>query len=461
LKPAAPWTVLDADRAPAATSALQPDRVSRRRDLTAQAVNIVVGSSVFVLPGIAAAQIGAWAPVAILAATTGVFLVVLSFAEAAGYYTAAGGPYRYANDAFGGYVGAQIGVLYWTVRATSSAAVANVFATYLAEFWPAATAAAPRFAVTTLLVFGSAVVNIVGTRRTVTVLNLFTVTKMVALAALGIAAIGLGRTVYPGAGALPSPAEWARAVLLWIFAFGGFEATLITAGEARDPANDGPKALVTAVSIVAALYLLIQWVVLVIPGAAASTRPLADAARFLLGGPGAALVTVAALLATTGHVPGSMFAASRLSYAMAERDVLPPAFARLHPRFRTPVVSILAFGFVVWLLAISGSFVWNASLSAIARLIVYGSTSLAVLRLRHESRSTFRVSPWVHVAALLFCGWLIAHLTWNEAFAVSIVWLVGSALFIGRRVLAARPVARSAERSVTAPAARRNGSSTP
>jgi amino acid transporter len=163
-----------------------------------------------------------------------------------------------------------------------------------------------------------------------------------------------------------------------------------------------------------------------------SSRPLAEAARFLLGGTGAALVTAAALLATSGHVPGSMFAASRLSYAMAERDVLPRSFARLHHRFRTPVVSILAFACTVWVLALSGSFVWNASLSAVARLLVYGSTSLAVLRLRRRRQSTFRAPGWVHVAALVFCGWLVASLTRNEAFAVSIVWLAASALWLAR-----------------------------
>ena len=424
--------MLDADHAPTRSKSLQPDRVSRRRDLTAQAINIVVGSSVFVLPGIAASQIGAWAPTAIVAASAGVFLVVLSFAEAAGYYTEAGGPYRYASDAFGGYVGAQIGLLYWTVRATSSAAVANVLVTYLGAFWPTAADTGPRIVVVTALVFGSAAVNIVGTRGTVWALNVFTASKMLALAALAVAAIALRPGGYPAVGVVPTSSEWARVVLLWIFAFGGFEATLITAGEARDPAHDGPKALVTAVAIITLLYLLIQWTVLVVPGAAASSRPLADAGRFLLGGTGAALVTAAALLAASGHVPGSMFAASRLSYAMAERDALPRPFARLHHRFRTPVVSILAFACAVWALAVSGSFVWNASLSAIARLLVYGSTSLAVLRLRHRRRSTFRAPAWAHVAALVFCVWLVANLTWNEAFAVSIVWLAASALWLAR-----------------------------
>ena len=430
---AGPRTVLDAEPSPAAATNLQPDRVSGRADLTAQAINIVVGSSVFVLPGVAAAQIGAWAPVAIVAATFGVFLIVLSFAEAAGYYVEAGGPYRYVTDAFGRYAGAQIGLMYWTVRATASAAVGNVLVTYLAEFWPAATRTGPRVAVVTVVVFGSAAVNIVGTRRTVAVLNAFTIGKTLAIAALGVAAIALRRGGYPAAGPVPSANDWARAVLLWMFAFGGFEATLITAGEARDPTHDGPRALVNAIWIIALLYLLTQWVVLVIPGAAASSRPLADAARYLLGVPGAAIVTIAALLATSGHVPGSTFAASRLFYAMAEGDVLPHVFARLHPRFKTPVASIIAFALVVWLLAISGTFVFNASISVIARLIVYTSTSLAVLRVRKTRRSTFRAPPWVHVAALGFCAWLLASLTVKEAIALSIVWLAASILWVVRR----------------------------
>jgi len=426
--------VLDTERARQVPAATELDRVSRRGDLTAQAINIVVGSSIFVLPGIVAGQIGAWAPVAVIAASVGVFLVALSFADAAGRYREAGGPYRYASDAFGDYVGAQIGFLYWVVRAASSAAVVNVLITYLAEFWPSATASGWRVALFAVVVFGSAALNIVGTRHTVSVLNVFTVGKVLTLAALGVVAMVMLRGGVPAFDAVPAPGAWARATLLWIFSFGGFEATLITAAEARDPTRDGPRALIAGVGIVALLYVVLQWMVAATPGAATATRPLGEAARYLIGNPGATLIAVAALVSTSGHVPGSMFAASRLTYAMAERAALPASLARIHRRFRTPYVSILTFACVVWVLGVSGSFVWNASLSALARLIVYACTSLGVLRLGARRPSTFRVPRWVHVAALAFCGWLLSSSTWTEALAVGTVWAVGSLLWSGRGI---------------------------
>src|SRR5262249_4037767 len=76
-------------------------RVVTRWDLICQAVNMMVGSSVFVLPGLLLADMGGWAPLAVVVASAGVLCILLSFAEAAGRYGQPGGPYRYAGDAFG------------------------------------------------------------------------------------------------------------------------------------------------------------------------------------------------------------------------------------------------------------------------------------------------------------------------------------------------------------------------
>ncbi|MBI2833909.1 MAG: APC family permease [Acidobacteria bacterium] len=91
-------------------------RVVSRWDLTCLAINMMVGSSVFVLPGIVLKDMGGWAPLAVLAAGLGVLCILLSFAEAAGRYREPGGPYRYAGDAFGEYAGVQLGLLYWVAK---------------------------------------------------------------------------------------------------------------------------------------------------------------------------------------------------------------------------------------------------------------------------------------------------------------------------------------------------------
>lgn len=400
-------------------------RVVGRADLTAQAVNIMMGSAVFVLPGVTANELGAWAPFAVLAAVCGTGLILLSFAEAAGHYREAGGPYRYVGDAFGEYLGTQTALLYWFVRATASAAVANVFVTYLTEVWPAASEPAWRFVVLTTLIALSGAINVWGTRHTASALNLFTMAKVVPLlcvAVFGIAIVGIHLPAMPA----PSSSTFARIVLLWVFALGGFEASLIPAGEARNPARDGPRALLYALTIIAIVYILTQLTVTGTVAGLASDRPVSEAANILIGPVGAQMVAAAVLVSTSSAIPGSIFAASRLTFAIAERRGLPAILARVHPTLRTPYVSITLFAVLVWALAISGSFTWNASISAVARLIVYGATSLSVLAIGRRRRSAFRIHPLVHVSSIVFCLWLLGHQTWAEARAVATIWIGAS-----------------------------------
>lgn len=415
-----------------ATTALV--RVSGRWDLTCQTVNLIVGSAIFVLPGVTLVEMGVWAPLAVLAAVPGVLCVALTFVEAAGRYRDPGGLYRYAGDAFGEYVGTQIGLLYWVVRATASAAVANIFVSYFAEVWPAAEQPAWRAVLLTVVILGAGWINIRGARGVSSVINIMTLAKLlplVLLCVVGVFAISPGSLT---GSPFPSSSSWVRGILLWVFAFGAFEAALIPAGEARDPVRDGPRALLQALGIVAFIYLTIQVVVVGTLTGEVSQRPVSQAAGIWLGSAGALLVALGAMIATSGHIVGSVFASSRITFAIAERGGLPRVLVHVHPVFRTPDVSILLFTALVWIFAISGSFVWNATLSAVARLIVYAVTSVAVLRLRRLGRSAFQVPAWVHVAAAGFCAWLFANQTPGEAAAVGVVVIAGSGVWLAYRL---------------------------
>jgi amino acid transporter len=420
--------------------------VVSRWDLIGQTINIIVGSSVFVLPGLLLADMGGWATLAVLATGAGVLCILLSFAEAAGRYAQPGGPYRYAGDAFGEYAGVQLALLLWVVRVTASAAVANVFVTYFAELWPAASEPRWRAALLTVVIFGSGWVNVRGTRQTASMVNLFTVAKLLPIAVLCLAGVFFVSWENLSGTPLPPAGTWGRAVLLWVFAFGGFEATMIPAGEVRDPTRDGPRALLTALLIVTVSYALVQLVVAGTLSGAASERPVGQAAGLVLGPAGPIFVAVGVLLATSGHIGGSILASSRITFAIAERGGLPSALARVSPRFRTPDVSIALFTVVLWVLAVSGSFVWNAAISAVARLLVYAITSLAVLRLRRGGPSAFVVPAPVHLAAVLFCAWLFTHQTPAEALAVGVVVAAASLCWWGYRTFGKRVRAASAGR---------------
>jgi amino acid transporter len=154
------------------------------------------------------------------------------------------------------------------------------------------------------------------------------------------------------------------------------------------------------------LYSAIQWVVVgILPDPAHSERPLADVARLVFGNRGAAFVSVGALVSVVGYLSANMLGVPRITFALAENGDFPAIFAAIHPRFRTPYVSILAFALLSWLLALLGSFTWNATLSAVARLLYYGlvCAALPVFRRRQPGAAMFRL-PGGTVFAVLGAG---------------------------------------------------------
>jgi len=197
--------------------------------------------------------------------------------------------------------------------------------------------------------------------------------------------------------------NWFEAMLVLVFAYGGFEAAVVPMAEAKDPRRDAPFALFTALVITALIYCAIQFVVVaVLPAAAATDRPLAMAARGMWGTAGAALITTGALLSLYGHLSAQMLQNPRLTFALGERGDFPSLFSRIHPRYRTPHVSILIFAGIVWGMAALGNFKWNVIISSVARLFVYVlvCASLPVLRRKRPKAPAYRLPAGDFVAAL-------------------------------------------------------------
>jgi amino acid transporter len=186
-------------------------------------------------------------------------------------------------------------------------------------------------------------------------------------------------------------------------------------GEARNPRRDAPFALFFAMAFLLALYGGIQLLVdHVVPDAASQARPLVEAARVVLGGWGAKLLALGAILSVVGYLGANFLAAPRLLFALTEQRDLPAVFGRVHPRWKTPYVAILVLATSVWAMAVYGNFVWNATLSAVARLFVYAATCSALLVLRRRERldpstpaASFRL-PGGIAFALLGIGFCLA-----------------------------------------------------
>jgi len=406
-----------------------------RWSLAGLVLNGIIGSGVFVQPGIVGGALGwpamfAWVLAAAFTAT-----MIFSFAEVASRFTSAGGAYLYTQLAFGRFAGLQMGWMTYFVRALSAAVQANLFTTYLAEFVPGADRGLLAAGVTVLLIGLLAWVNVRSVKSGARVSNLMAIVKILPLLVFGIAGlawIASGRMAPPVVASDPSLTGWLRMLLLLMFAYGGFESALIPMGEAKNPKRDAPFALMVGLSLVTLVYLAAQLTVLAtLTDPAANNRPLAEAARAMLGGKGAMFMTLAALLSTYGWLASNMLNVPRLSMAMADRGDLPSLFNRIHPVFRTPYISIIFFAALSVVLALQSGLVQNLSLSAVSRLFTYGAVCAALPVFRrwdvtHPGRIDqpgYRAPAGNLVAGLgvAISLVLISRMTGREAITLSVV----------------------------------------
>lgn len=398
-------------------------------------VNSIIGSGIFGLPSLITRQIGSAGPLAWVAAAVFSAIIMLCFAEVASRFTETGGPYLYARVAFGRFTGILMGWLTWLVRLASAAANANLFIIYLAEFWIQAQSPLPRVLVLTALIGMLTAINYWGVNAGTQLSNVFTVAKLLPLLVFillgGMYLVSHHQPVQIGF-SNTGHGSWLDAMILMIFAYGGFEGALLPMGEAKDPRRDAPFALIAALVICAVVYTLVQVVVMgALANSAASDRPLAAAAHVFMGEVGTTFISVGALLSIYGYLSSMLLNTPRLTFALAERGDFPQVFAAIHPRFRTPYVSIVVFAALLWVLAFTGSFQWNVVLSAVARLFYYGivCAALIVLRRRAPGEARFRL-PAGPLLAVFGIGMCIVFLTAMQRSSFYVLLLVALIAFL-------------------------------
>ena len=402
-------------------------RTIGRWSLTALMVNSIIGGSIFGLPSVLAARIGGYSPFAYLGAGVCALIIAGCIAEVSSRYDETGGLYLYARDAFGRLPGLLVAWLTWLTRIAAPAAGANLFYTYLAGFFPALGTRKGELLVLALLIGHLALLNYIGVETGKQVSNLFTAVKVSLLLFFVIAGLFalLFRPQIRVPFSLPvfSAKHWFESILLLVYAYGGFEGALFVGGESSNPKRDTPIALLRALAIVCVIYTAAQFVTMaVLPDTPSSARPLSDAAQRFLGPAGATAIAFAALVSTYGYLSANLLHAPRVTFALAERGDFPSFLAAIHPRYRTPYSSILFYAVLVFVFAALGDFQWNAMLSAVARLSVYGAMALAlpVFRLRGDAKAQFLLpAPYLFSGfALLFSIALITQMGRGEFYVV-------------------------------------------
>lgn len=396
-------------------------------------LNSVIGSGIFLLPGKAMKLMGPGSVLIYLFDMILVMAMALCFAEVSGIFNKNGGPYVYAKEAFGDFIGFEVGVMQWTISIIAWATMSVGFTTALARVWaPAANVSTKNIIAVSILV-GLGIVNILGIDLVKYMNNVITIGKLLPL--IFFLAVGIffikGGNFTPMIPSNVASSSFGSAAILIFYAFTGFENIAVAAEDMDNPKKNLPIAIIITMILVSIIYILTQTVAIGTLGGAlaSSTTPVADSASTFFGTAGGLLVTVGTLISIGGINISASFITPRAGVALAEDGLLPRILAK-KSKFDTPYIAIIVTVALAIPVAISGTFTQLAAISVIARFAQqYIPTCLAVLifRRRKDLTSTYRLplGPVLPILSVVVSLWLLLQSTKQE-----IIWGFG-ALLIG------------------------------
>lgn len=397
------------------------------------ALNAMIGAGIFALPGKVAVNAGLLSPWLFLVVGALFITIVLTFAELSSYYDGTGGPVLYATTAFGPLAGFSTGWAIYLSRVTAFAANSNVMATYLASLHDVFAGDIARGAIISIVTIGLTWANVAGVKdgvRTMAVFTFLKITPLLLLVMMGLQHVS-GSTLIPSAPFLID--ELGTTTLLLIYAYVGFETLGVTAGETSQPRRTLPKAYVGSLLGTGLLYFLVVLVfVSLISPENYSSATLIDVGRKLAGPAGAIAITLAAVFSIGGNLSGSILAAPRIIYSMAENRMLPAWFGHVHPKFATPDRSIIVMGGMALVLALTGSFVKLAIASSVVRLLGYIVCIASLPAIRRNADEAARQKAYrlkggytIPIIGLGICLWLLAQSKTESWIAVAILLSIG------------------------------------
>lgn len=356
-------------------------------------VGCVVGSGIFTTPGKIAVTAGSIGPMIVgwLIAGISAVLCALVYAELSLAMPKAGDSYVYIDEAFGHGASFMYG---WSSIFGNFlpviAMMATAFASNFAALFPVLhlSVTGQRLVATALIVILS-FVNIRGVKNGSTVQNIFTVAKITVLAAVTIGGI-VALKPENFTTMTTETVEWGRSFATAVpamGAFGGYYTLSYMSGEIKNPKRNLPLATIIGMGVVIAINVLLTIACVGSVGfanLAGSDTPVSVAAQVVFGGVGATLVTLGATVSIFGSTNGTLLSLPRVAYAMAENRMMFPFFAKLHPKYKTPYVTILVYATVAVMFVWTGNFMTFLMMSTFVGCLSEVAVCLALFVLRKK-----------------------------------------------------------------------------
>jgi APA family basic amino acid/polyamine antiporter len=401
-------------------------RTLRLRDLFLLFIGSVIGSGIFLTPGLILRQLNGSVGYSLLVWVAGgtlSLLGALTYAELAATNPEAGGLYCFIRDGFGRIPAFLYGwCLFLVIASGSVAALARAFTEHLAEVIPLS--AMGKTVLSVVMIAVVTAVNVWGTRKSSNLQNWTTLIKVSIIVVLSAILLSLGRhagDIAPAFGSTQHGASllsnFGIAMIAVLWAYEGWQFGTYSAGEVVDPQKAFPRAFLLGSLVLAGLYIVavIAYLVALGPaGATASNTIASTSVGVVLGRKAEIIVALTILVSTFSAANSVILTAPRVFYAMANDNLFFKKLAEVHPRFQTPASAIVALGVWSAVLACAGKFAELIGGVIFVGWIFYGLGAAAIFPLRRAGKGLaipYRVPgyPWTPLLFVLAAAAIVGN----------------------------------------------------
>lgn len=401
-------------------------------------IGAIVGADIYIAAAFGAGLLGPASILVWLIAGLMAIIIALCFAECSSIIPRVGGPYAYAKEAFGDFVGFLVG---WALIIAEWSAIAVfplAFVAYLTYFYPNMSPFL-QVIIKILFVILLTVINLAGVRRAGKVNDVLTILKIAPILLFTAAAIifFLFNPSVLVANFTPffplGLSGMGSALVLIFWAYIGFELVTIPSDEIINAKKTIPLALGVGMAVITIFYMVTNFLVVgTVPWHELShaSAPLALAGFAIMGSLGALLLTVGALFSISGSDEADILASARIPYAMAGDGLLPHVFAKIHPKYGTPYVSLLVQNTVTLIAAIFGTIDQLIILSVFTILFCYLVTCFAVFPLKKKFGGGIKIPRFIPILGIIISIYMITQTNINQIIIGVILILAGIPVYI-------------------------------
>ncbi|AEG18545.1 amino acid permease [Methanobacterium paludis] len=406
-------------------------------DVVSLVVGTIVGADIYIAASFGAGFLGPSSIFAWITAGLMAIIIALCFAECSSIIPRVGGPYAYAREAFGDLTGFLVG---WSLLIAEWSAIAVfplAFVAYLRYFYQAM----PfweQIIIKVLFVLFLTFVNYRGVKEAGKINDILTVLKIAPifiLTLIGVVFFILQPSQLISNFTPISPlgfGGFGSALVLIFWAYVGFELVTVPSDEIINAKKTIPRAILMGMGIVTLFYVLTNFVILgVVPWKelATSSAPLALAGYAVMGSIGAILLALGALFSISGSDEAGILSSARIPYAMAGDGLLPHAFAKVHPKYGTPYVSLFVQNSITLVAAIFGTINQLIVLSVFTLLFCYLLTCVSVFPLRKKFEGGIRLPKIIPALGIVICIYMMTQCALNQIIIGAVFIALGIPIF--------------------------------